>query len=367
MSNSQYCIVIMAGGSGTRLWPLSRKTQPKQFQSFISDRSMIQETFDRVQPLVPKENIFVSTTYAYRSLVIDALPEIDPQNIIVEPETRNTAPAIALVSTLIRVRRPNAVIATIASDHAIENPEEFHETILAALETVTRERDKLVVIGINPTKPDTGLGYIKMGQEQSTCRNKRAFQVAAFKEKPDLDTAEAYLRSFEYLWNAGYFIFAPESFAEWLHVFSSELESSMTAIAEAERNGSLDEATLRSLYAATPAEPMDILIVEKLSPEKRLVIPSALKWSDVGNWDALYEFLREKSGTHSVVHGKHLDLGSSNLLVQGKPDRLIATIGLEDIVIVDTPDALLIAKRDHVATDIKKVIEQLKKDSPELL
>lgn len=354
-------IVIMAGGSGTRLWPLSRKGKPKQFQSFVSPKTMIEETYDRVKNLVPEGHIFVSTTTEYRPLIIDKIPEISQENIIVEPQTRNTAPAIALVAIMMQSTDPDAIVATIASDHAIENPDEFSATIHAALTTVSEHPDKLVTIGINPTRPDTGLGYIKLGREFATVEDKRVFVVDAFKEKPDQATAEIYLRSFDYLWNAGYFIFSAKNFSKWTREFAPALHDVMADIMAAKQSDRLDDKTLATLYAKTTSEPIDTLIVEQLTPEKRLVIPSALQWSDVGSWGTLYEFLSEKSGSHSVIHGNHIDLGSKNILIQGDK-RLIATIGVEDLVIIDTPDALLIARRDQVSGEIKKLIEKLKNE-----
>lgn len=323
---------------------------------------MIEETLDRIRPIVPIENIFVSTTTAYQPLVTEKLPELLPENIIVEPETRNTAPAIALVATLIEARDSEAVIATIASDHAIQNTDEFERTIRATLQAADNHPDKLVIIGINPTKPDTGLGYIKLGQEVTETLGKRVFEVDAFKEKPDRATAEEYLRSFDYLWNAGYFIFTVKHFTAWTKELAPTLAECMTEIASHQKSGTLDEKTLQELYAKAPSEPFDIAIVEKLPTSQRLVIPSALEWSDVGNWGALHEFLAERSGSHSVIHGHHIDLGSKNILVQSEK-KLVATIGLEDVVIVDTPDALLVARRDQVSSDIKKIIEKLKEEN----
>lgn len=357
-SNHHY-IVIMAGGSGTRLWPLSRKSKPKQFQSFVSEKTMIEETYDRVKNLVPDSHIFVSTTADYQPLVQEILPQISQNNIIVEPEARNTAPAIALVSTTIASIDNKAVVATIASDHAIENEDEFRATILAALSTVSTHPDKLVTIGINPTKPDTGLGYIEMGQEFSTTLERQIFEVKTFKEKPDAATAELYLRSFNYLWNAGYFIFSVTAFSEWTKTFAPTLHAVMSEIAAAKKSGILTSEVLTSLYAKAESVPIEPLIVEKLSADKRLVIPSPLKWSDVGSWGTLHEFLSEKSGDHSVIHGNHVDLDSKNIFVHGH-DRLVATLGIEDLVIIDTPDALLVARRDRVSGDIKKLVEKLK-------
>lgn len=358
-------IVIMAGGSGTRLWPLSRKKNPKQFQSFISEKTLIQETFDRAAQVVPKENIFVSTTKEYKQLALEQLPTLTENRLILEPKPRNTAPAIALVSATIAAYDKDAVVATIASDHAIENPAEFARTIDLALTTVAKNRDKLITVGINPTHPDIGLGYIKIGQEFSSSEEGRIFVVDAFKEKPDRATAEKYLSSWEYLWNAGYFIFAAESFAKWTKQHSLSLYQAIEKITEYKKSSpSSNEKTLEVLYAETPSEPIDTLIVEKLSPKDRLVIPSSLKWDDIGNWENLYGFLSEKNGEKMITRGKHIDIDGQNSLVYGR-DKLIATIGLEDIVIVDTDDAILIADRKQVSEKIKKLLEKLKENGEE--
>jgi mannose-1-phosphate guanylyltransferase len=357
-------IVIMAGGSGTRLWPLSRQKKPKQFQSFVSSKTLIQETFDRAAQVVPKENIFVSTTQKYKSLVLEQLPVLSENRLILEPKPRNTAPAIALAATTIAMYNKDAVIATIASDHAIDNPEEFVKTINLALITVAKNRNKLITIGINPTRPDTGLGYIKIGQEFAATREGRIFVVDAFKEKPDLATAEKYLSGWEYLWNAGYFIFAAESFAKWTKQYSPSLHQAIGKIIEYKNSSAPDEKIIEMLYAETLNEPIDTLIVEKLSPNDRMVIPSSLKWNDVGGWENLYGFLREKNKSQMITRGKHLDIDSKNSLVYGK-NKLIATIGLEDIVIVDTDDAILIANRKQVSAKIKKLLEKMKEGGEE--
>lgn len=359
-SQKNFYVVIMAGGNGTRLWPLSRREKPKQFQAFISSKTLIQETFERALQVAPAENIFVSTTKSCKSLVLEQIPQIKEENIIIEPQSRNTAPAIALVAATIAELDSDAIVATIASDHAIENEDEFALTVHSALVTANENRDKLVTVGINPTRPDVGLGYIKMGPEFAEIEEKRVFQVESFKEKPDRKTAEKYLASWEYLWNAGYFIFSASTFSKWTEEFSPLLSETIGKIILEKRAGTLDDKKFDELYAEAPSEAVEPIIVEKLTPEKRLVIPSRLKWSDVGSWGTLYEFLEQKSGGSSVIqHENHIDLGSKNIFVHGKKDRLIATLGLEDIVIIDTDNVLLVARRDQASTEIKNLIKKL--------
>ncbi|OGI21800.1 MAG: hypothetical protein A2808_01820 [Candidatus Moranbacteria bacterium RIFCSPHIGHO2_01_FULL_55_24] len=351
-------IVIMAGGSGTRLWPLSRTSIPKQFQSFTSEKTLLQETFDRVRQVVPTGQIFVSTTENYAPLVLEQIPEISQNHLILEPEARNTAPAIALIASVIKSRDADAVVATIASDHAIENVDEFVATIKAAFATVAQEPGKLVTVGINPTRADTGLGYIKMGKECAVIDGKRVFFIEDFKEKPDQKTAEQYLTRWEYLWNAGYFIFSADTFLGWAETFAPDLANAIRDVAEARESGAPLEK-IKELYQKAPKEPVEPLIVEKLGADERLVIPSALHWSDVGNWGTLFDFLSEQGGSHIVTQGPHLDLESARILVHGK-EKMIVTLGLEDVVIIDTPDAILIADKNIAGSKMKEVIEKLK-------
>lgn len=362
--HSHAYIVIMAGGSGTRLWPLSRRAQPKQFQACISVKTLLQETFFRAIRVVAPAHIFVSTTAAYQAQVLAQLPELPEGNLIVEPDARNTAPAIAWCAATIARADPQALVATIASDHAIENPEELSATLTAAFATVAAYPDKLVTVGINPSRPDTGLGYIKMGREFTTLSGKRVFQVDAFKEKPDLATAERYLTNWEYLWNAGYFIFAAKNFTQWTRAYVPRLHQSIVEIMEQERRGTLDAKTLKALYAQTPPLPIDTAIVEKLAPDQCLVIPSALKWSDVGGWENLYGFLREQDGNHMVIRGQHLGLESRATLVYGR-DKLIVTVGVENLVIVETEEVILVAKRQDLSRNIKRLLETMQQTDDE--
>lgn len=353
--------VIMAGGVGTRLWPLSRVTKPKQFQPFLSDKTLIQETFVRAETTVAPEHVFVSTGKKYTELVQQQLPSITKKQLILEPLAKNTAPALIYIAAVLAHRDPESIIATIASDHAIENPEEFTHAINLAFTTAELHPDSLITIGINPTKPDTNLGYIRMGEEVSTTETDRIFRIENFKEKPDQKTAEQYLTSWEYLWNAGYFIFRAATMRDWIATYAPELLSFSDAITTALTENTLTEDALIEFFTSVEAIPIDTVLAERLPVEKRFVIPTTLQWSDVGGWHTMYSFLAEHHATNHVTTGPHIDFNSKHCFVHGDK-RLIVTAGLHDIVIVDTDDAILIAKRETLARDMKQIIEQLPKE-----
>ncbi|MFZ5982028.1 MAG: mannose-1-phosphate guanylyltransferase [Patescibacteria group bacterium] len=365
-NNKNFYAVIMAGGTGSRLWPLSRKDKPKQFHKFTSsDKTMIQETYERASKVVPKENILVSTTESYKSLVKEQIPEISDSQLIIEPMARGTAPAIALVAKYVFSLNPEAVVATIASDHAIKNVEEFVASLDTALSTIEKHPEKLMTVGINPTFPDTGLGYIKMGKEFLNSNNRRVFFVDAFKEKPDRKTAEEYLTNWEYFWNAGYFIFSAKTFLEWVKDLTPKISEVLEIIGKEWeiQKGSVN-SKIEEAYKSLENDAVEFAIVEKLDAETRLVIPTELKWSDVGNWGSLFDFYEDSLESPMIVKGNHIDSGSQKCFIHGS-DKLIATIGLENIIIVETEDAILIADRKKVS-DVKKIIDKLKEEGKHL-
>ena len=354
MANKNFYAVIMAGGTGTRLWPVSRKEKPKQFQKFTSSKTMIQETFERVIKVVAKENILVSTTSDYKSLVLEQLPEISANQLIIEPSARGTAAAMALVAKNIFEINSQAIVATVASDHAIKNVDEFVDVITTALETAQANSDKLVTVGINPTYPDTGMGYIKMGKEFSH-EKRRIFFVDSFVEKPDLETAEKYLSGWEYLWNASYFVFSVERFLDWTRKYTPKITNVLSINDEKERI---------EKYNTLDNVPIDTAMVEKMEAQNRLVVPSELQWSDVGNWGSLFDFFKDSLKSEMIVKGNHIDSGSKNCLVYSE-DKLVATIGLDNIIVVETADAILVANK-HNVSEVKKIIDKLKEEGKHL-
>ncbi len=353
--------VIMAGGTGTRLWPLSRIEKPKQFQAFTSEKTLIQETFERVRTTTPLTNILVSTGEKYIALTQAQLPLITPEQLIIEPLARNTAPAIIYLAAVLAARDPEAIVATIASDHTIENTEEFTRALNLAFVTVETHPEALVTIGINPTRPDTNYGYIRLGEEVGSHGTDRVFDIKNFKEKPDRATAEEYLASWEYLWNAGYFIFRATTLLTWIETYAPELSRFTKTITASIENDSLSAEKLMEVFSRVDSLPIDTVLAERLPQQHRFVIPSTLKWSDVGGWHTLYDFLAERHLSSEVVQGQRIDLGSKNCFIHGDK-RLIVTAGLKDIVVIDTDDALLIADRDTLSRDMKKLLAELPPD-----
>ncbi|NTW14070.1 MAG: hypothetical protein HGA31_03515 [Candidatus Moranbacteria bacterium] len=356
--NSDLAIVIMAGGSGTRLWPLSRKDSPKQFQSFVSEKTLLEETYDRAKQIVPEDRIFLSSGEKYRDRILELIPGVSEDRLLLEPSSKGTGPAIGLIAALLGKRFPGMTVATIASDHAIENEDAFVSSLTLALETIAEHTDKLAVIGINPTTPDTGLGYIRMGSEFSESGSDRLFFVDEFKEKPDRKTAEAYLADWRYLWNAGYFIFSADSMLSWIDTHSPSLSRILKEIQEG--------APIPEAYGRAENEPIEPMLVEKLPSTSLIVVPAPIKWSDIGTWSSLFDFLKHRNGNDSFGLGQSVELESSGNLVYGNDKRTIAIFGVDDLVIVDTDDALLVTSRERAA-DIKSLISELKKKGHEEL
>lgn len=344
-------VLIMAGGRGERFWPKSRKNLPKQFLSLTDDgKTMIQHTVNRVLSFVQMEDIYVSTNADYKELVKEQLPDIPEENILCEPVGRNTAPCIGLAATYIQHKNGDAVVIVLPSDHLIKYHKMFTASIEAAC-AVAEEGNNLVTIGITPSYPETGYGYVKFNADQF---NGRAYEVDRFVEKPSLEVAKEYLATEEYLWNSGMFAWKASSILENIKRFIPELYSGLKTVENA--IGSEDEASVvETEFYKFPSISIDYGVLEKSSDI--YIVPGTFGWDDVGSWLAV-ERIKHVNEHGNVVNGNVITIGTENCIIEGR-EKLIAAVGLEDLVVVDTEDAMLICDKNHVA-DIKKVIENLK-------
>lgn len=342
--------VILCGGSGTRLWPFSRKNFAKQFLSFYGDQSLLQEAFSRIHEIMPKERIFFVTNQNNFFNVFNQIKEIEPkfrrEQIIIEPASMSTAPAIALaVKHLLEIEKisDEAPIIFLYSDHYISNRISF----LAKVKQIFKEvGDHIGTLGITPTRPETGYGYIKKGEKLNGL-----YKVSEFKEKPDLETAKKYLASGEYVWNSGMYIFNART-------FERELAKHAPAIYESYKN---DLETFRADFKNVPSISIDYAISEK--SDQVVVLEGEFGWKDIGSFDGLAEIYEQEGIEHQP---RHVSIDSKNIFVYSASDRLIATIGVEDLVIVENRDSILVQKRGR-GEDVKKIVERLKAGNyPEL-
>jgi mannose-1-phosphate guanylyltransferase len=346
--------VILAGGSGTRLWPLSTPTFPKQFLPLPSGKSMIQETLERVAPLVTSEQTWVVTGQNMANLVEEHLPNVPHRHILREPCGRGSAPAIAWAATTIAYSDPEAIMATFSADAVITNVDALRQTLQLAYDLATK--GKLVTIGIQPTAPETGYGYIRYGEAISSGYGYKACQAERFVEKPDRETAERYLHDGHYVWNAGIFIWSVKSI---LTEFQEHLPEVVEKIHKIVNTAEADEAqsTLDDIWPRLQSITIDYGILEKTS--NLAVIPAPLGWNDVGNWEQYGSlFPVDAQGTHAF--GDHTGLGSQNSIIYNNTPRHVYTIGVEDIVVVEMADMTVICHKSQVQR-VKELAERQQK------
>ena len=335
--------LIMAGGKGTRFWPLSTEEKPKQFLNLIGEETMIQMTINRIKPIIPIERIFVCTGEMYVDLVKEQLPELPDRNIIVEPEGRNTAPCIALSAMVIDRYYKNSNMVVLPSDHLINDEEEFRNTLLAA-DSFIREKDEAIVtLGMNPTRPEVGYGYIKYSNEVLKSNDFRVIKVDAFVEKPNLDTAKKYLREGNYLWNGGMFIWSINNIINQIKMYSPNTYNSLINIMEV-REDKLQE-TINSNYENTEATSIDYAVLEK--SKDVYVIPSNFGWDDVGSWEALDRY-REKDELGNVLVGESKVVKANNNLVISSSNKVVVE-GLSDIYVIENDGKVLVGHKSNVA------------------
>lgn len=346
--------VIMAGGKGERFWPRSRSGLPKQFLSLTDDgKTMTQLTAERHLPIVAYEDMFVVTNRDYVELVREQLPEIPPENILAEPMAKNTAPAIGFAAAIISKKYEDAIMLVLASDHLIKNTTLYLDTMSQAVEVAT-EGENLVTIGITPSYPETGYGYINFGRDMAGSKNRGVYGVKRFVEKPNLDTAKEYLTSGEYLWNSGMFVWKISTILDRFQELLPDTYKGLMKIKNAFGTDAFED-TLGQCFSKFKSESVDYGIMERAT--HIYTIPGNFGWDDVGSWLAL-ERINETNEYGNVVRGDVVTIDTHrSIITSGK--RLVAAIGLEDLIIVDTDDALLVCAKDHTQ-DVKKVIENLK-------
>ncbi|HET7931881.1 MAG TPA: mannose-1-phosphate guanylyltransferase/mannose-6-phosphate isomerase [Rhodanobacteraceae bacterium] len=343
---------ILSGGSGTRLWPLSRKNLPKQFLALRGDTTLFQQTLARTRALAAVAPPVVVCSDEHRFLVAEQLrgAGVDGASILLEPVPRNTAPAIALAAWQARAQHPDATLLVLPADHLIGDTASFADAVQRALPLA--EQGWLVTFGIRPEAPETGFGYIKRGE----ALGESGFRVAQFVEKPDAATAASYLDAGDYEWNSGMFLFQAARFLEELELHAPAMHvASQAAFAAAKRD--LDFVRVdKDAFAASPGDSIDYAVMEKTS--RAAVVPVSCDWSDIGSWDALWAAsVRDQDGNR--LEGDVIAIDSHNCLVRGSERRLVAALGLEDVVIVDTPDAVLVAPRARVQ-DVKQLVDRIK-------
>ena len=340
--------LIMGGGKGTRFWPLSTEEKPKQFLNLIGEETMIQMTVNRIKPIIPIERIFVCTGEMYVDLVKEQLPELPKRNIIVEPEGRNTAPCIALSAMVIDRYYKNSNMVVLPSDHLINDEEEFRNTLLAADSFIEEKDEAIVTLGMNPSRPEVGYGYIKYSDEVLKSNDFRVIKVDSFIEKPNLDTAKKYLREGNYLWNGGMFIWSINNVINQIKMYSPNTYNALINVMEVSED-KLQE-TINNNYEGAEATSIDYAVLEK--SKDVYVIPSNFGWDDVGSWESLDRY-REKDELGNVLVGQSKAVKANNNLVISSNNSVVVE-GLSDIYIIENDGKVLVGHKSNVA-NVKKL------------
>jgi mannose-1-phosphate guanylyltransferase len=356
MQSNKY-IAIMAGGIGSRFWPSSTAERPKQFLDILGvGKSLIRMTFERCLPLVPADHVYVMTNKKYKQLVMQHLPEIPEQNILCEPSMNNTAPCVAYTALRIHAMDPHGVFAVLPSDHIILKEDEYVHILDRAFAFAT-EFDALVTLGIQPTRPDTGYGYIEFSNDiivNSRHLNQIIYKVTSFKEKPDADTAQQYIDSGEYLWNAGMFIWSVKSI---MTAFSKNAPDILNILSRDIScfNTEKEQEYIDQVYPQTENISIDYAILERA--DNVFTIPADIGWSDLGTWNSLHAYMSDKVDQVTIGSNIHL-INSNNIIVMSNNEKTIVIKGLKDYIVVDEENALLIYPKSD-EQEIKGVVQDL--------
>ena len=350
MKNTNYYAVIMAGGVGSRFWPMSTQEFPKQFHDMLGKgQSLIQRTFDRINELVPSKNMLIATNKRYKELVLNQLPKTSLNQLLLEPVMRNTAPCILYAALKIYNQNPEAVMLIAPSDHWIDDEEEFSKNIELSFEACSK-KDILMTLGIQPNAPNTGYGYIQFKKSKSAIK-----KVINFTEKPNLKTAEKFLESGDYLWNAGIFIWSAKSIID---AFSSLLPEMLSLLDVKNIYNTKEESTfIQKYYKDAENISIDFGIMEKASNVH--VLPVDFGWNDLGTWGSLYEKLEKDSNENAIVGPETIFRDTHGNMIRTKKGKKVVIQGLQDFIVVEKEDVLLICPRKD-EQDIKKIVSKVK-------
>ncbi len=346
--------VILAGGSGTRFWPQSRRALPKQFLRFGSDHTLLQKTISRCRTFIPTEQTWIVTGEAYAAETVRQVPELNPKHVLLEPCGRNTAPCIGLAAIQLLATDPDAVMLVMPADHVIRTAEQFQKTVEQAVAVVQQSPESLVLFGASPTYPATGFGYIQRDTDWPD--RPGAFRVAAFREKPDLATAEQYMATNEFFWNCGLFVWRAATILEQLEQHQPEIGMRLKRLQAAVGTEKWN-ATLAAEFPQMPSISIDYAVLERANSVA--VVPAAFDWDDVGSWQALARLL-PTDADGNTISGRFCGLNSTGCIVRSSTEHLVATFGVRDLIIVQTPDATLVAdKRDE--NSLRQLITELER------
>jgi mannose-1-phosphate guanylyltransferase len=346
--------VIMAGGKGERFWPKSRTNLPKQFLNISGNRSMIQQTIDRLESIMDISRIFIVTNGLYAELISAQIPHLPLENIIIEPIGRNTAPCVGVAALIIEERFPDSTMIVLPSDHIIKNEEVFLQILQTAV-TVCEQGENLVTLGISPSYPETGYGYIESTKQINLVNEMEVHRVNQFVEKPDLETAQRYLEAGNFFWNSGIFVWKTSVIRNLISLYLPEMHDVLETIKAAALHENIHQV-IQNEFHKMPDQSIDYGIMEKA--QNIYVIPCMFGWDDVGSWTSL-ERINDKDENGNVISGNILSLLTKNCIIESNNGKLVATLGIEDLIVVDTEDVTLICTKDK-AQEIKSLLKELR-------
>lgn len=346
--------VIMAGGSGTRFWPASRQVKPKQLLKMGGSRTMLQTTFDRLSGLVSSEHVLVLTNAQLTDAVVSQLPDLPLEHVIGEPYKRDTAPCIGVAASLVRAADEDGIMVVMPSDHVIEPKAEFHRALRAGVKLIEEDPTRIVTFGIRPTYPAESFGYIQRGNALNGVPGTSVFQVDRFREKPDRKTAEEYVSAGTFYWNSGIFLWKAKTILAALEEFEPEMHALIQQIAKSIGSGDFQSA-FTTHFEKIRGKSIDFAVMERYS--NVAVVEAPFSWDDVGSWQAIARLI-EPDENGNAVDGPFLSIDSSNMIIRSEADHLVVTIGMNDTIVVHTPDATLVAPKTEEER-VREVVKQL--------